>query len=155
AAIEGRLTTEEHQRLEALVLGDAEARRLYVEYLHQHASLRWSVAEPSFLPLASTAPALARAPAVGPAPARIAGRIPWRRAAGLVAAAAMVVMGIGLGLRWALKHERAPAPFARLAEGKACKWDGGTLPTEVGARLGSGRLRLAEGLARILFDSGA
>jgi hypothetical protein len=44
---------------------------------------------------------------------------------------------------------------ATLADGKACKWESGTLPTEVGARLGRGRLRLAEGLAHVVFDSGA
>jgi hypothetical protein len=151
AAIEGRLTPEEHQRLEALVLGNAEARRLYVEYLHQHASLRWSVAEPGFLPLAPSDRhrTLARAT---PSARQV---VTW------LAAAAALVAAVGLGLHLAgSRHEDrdrtgSAAPFARLAEGKACKWDGGTLPTEVGARLGAGRLRLAQGLARILFDHGA
>jgi hypothetical protein len=44
---------------------------------------------------------------------------------------------------------------AVLADGKGCKWEAGTLPTEVGARLGKGRLRLAEGLARLTFTNGA
>src|SRR5262249_9808795 len=52
AAIEGRLTAEQLRRLEQLVLEHAEARRLYVEYVQQHASLRWSAAEPGFLPAA-------------------------------------------------------------------------------------------------------
>jgi hypothetical protein len=147
AAVEGRLTAEEHQRLEALVLGDSEARRLYVEYLHQHASLRWSAAEPGLLPLAHADGNRAQA-----AP-RSGSR--WRQAAVRLAAAAALVAAVGLGVRVAGSRDRAAAPFARLTEGKACKWDGGTLPTEVGARLGAGRLRLAEGLARILFDHGA
>jgi ferric-dicitrate binding protein FerR (iron transport regulator) len=155
AAIEGRLTQEEHQRLEALVLGDAEARRLYVEYLHQHASLRWSVAEPGFLPLAPSERYRKRTRATPRA----------RQVVTWLAVAAALVAAVGLGLRFAGvrhgDHDRdrdrlaSAAPFARLAAGKACKWDGGTLPTEVGARLGAGRLRLAEGLARILFDHGA
>jgi ferric-dicitrate binding protein FerR (iron transport regulator) len=146
AAIEGRLTAEERDRLEALVLGNPEARRLYVEYMHQHASLRWSVAEPGLLPLEPAK--MERKPAPPAAPR-------WHRPVLRLAAAAALLAAVGLGLRLAAGRDRAAAPFARLAEGKACKWDGGSLPTEVGARLGAGRLRLAEGLARISFDHGA
>jgi ferric-dicitrate binding protein FerR (iron transport regulator) len=155
AAIEGRLTPEQHTRLEALVLGHAEARRLYVEYTHQHASLRWSVAEPGFLARVPVAPATVAAEPANRS--HRTARAPGRRvriAAAFAAAAALVLLGIGLGLRSTAHRGSAPAPFACLAEVKACKWDGGTLPTEVGARLGPGRLRLAEGLARILFDQG-
>ena len=141
AAIEGRLGPEQLARLEQLVLEHPEARRFYVEYMHQHASLRWSVAEPGFL--ARVAPE--------PAPLK---RVRPRYAFALAAAAALL-LAVGLGLRFFGPGAPAPAPFARLAEVKAGKWDGGTLPTEVGARLGPGRLRLAEGLARIVFDHGA
>jgi hypothetical protein len=72
-----------------------------------------------------------------------------------VAAAALLTLGIGLGLRSTPGRDRAAVAFAALAEVKASKWEGGTLPTEVGARLGTGRLRLAEGLVRIVFDHGA
>jgi hypothetical protein len=50
---------------------------------------------------------------------------------------------------------REPRPVATLTETKACRWSGGSLPTEVGAELRPGRLRLAEGLARVRFASGA
>ena len=50
AVIEGSATPEQLRRLEELVLADAEARRFYVEYLHQHGSLQWSAAEPELLP---------------------------------------------------------------------------------------------------------
>jgi hypothetical protein len=152
AAIEGRLTAEQLRRLEQLVIEHAGARRLYVEYLHQHAGLRWSVAEPGFLPAERTAPAKPSARLVlpGPSPRRRLGL-----AAASVAAAALLALGIGLALRPITDGDRPAAPFASLVEGKTCKWDGGTLPTEVGARLGAGRLRLAEGLARIAFDRGA
>jgi hypothetical protein len=144
AAIEGRLTPDRRNRLEQLVLEDAAARRLYVEYLHQHACLRWSVAEPGFLA------SLPCVPEDVPVEHRRS-RSVWRRRVSFAmgfAAAAVLLLGIGLALR-------TPADFAVLVEGKACKWDGGTLPTEVGARLGKGRLRLAEGLVRIAFDRGA
>ena len=158
AAIEGRLTAEELRRLEQLVLENPDARRLYVEYMHQHAGLRWSVAEPDFLPQEL------RGNAAGWPGLRRAGPSRLQRLAlsalGL-AAAAVVAVAIGLGLRSNVAPVREiprnipPALFASLVEGKACKWDGGTLPTEVGARLGTGRLRLAEGLVRIVFDHGA
>jgi ferric-dicitrate binding protein FerR (iron transport regulator) len=158
AAIEERLTPEQLQRLEQLVLEHPEARRLYVEYLHQHASLRWSVAEPALLAMPRPVPP---EPAARTVPIRGHARTFWKRlgiAATGVAAAAVLALAIGLGVysaRLRQASDRPPAPFARLAEGKACKWDGGTLPTEVGAPLGQGRLRLAEGLARIVFDHGA
>jgi ferric-dicitrate binding protein FerR (iron transport regulator) len=152
AAIEGRLSADQLRRLEQLVLEHPAARRLYVEYLHQHASLRWSVAEPGFLPAVPVAPG-------GPMLRLHSPANPSRRRFGLIAAiigtAAALAVGIGLGLRATVGRSRTAAPFAVLAEGKSCKWDGGSLPTEVGARLGTGRLRLAEGLARIVFDHGA
>ncbi len=39
-------------------------------------------------------------------------------------------------------------------EAKQCRWNAGTLPTELNAQLTAGRLRLAEGLATILLKSG-
>src|SRR5262245_43125351 len=134
AAVEGRLTPEQIRRLEALVLADGAARRFYVEYLHQHASLHWSAADPATLRGSPATLPLRR-----PKQAR---RL---RVVALIAAAAALLFVVWLGLR-----PSAPASasgFAELASGKACKWDGGTLPTEVGARLSAGRLRLAEGLA--------
>jgi hypothetical protein len=67
-------------------------------------------------------------------------------------AAAAVLLAVGF---WARLQGPGLAPVATLVSAKACKWDGATLPTEVGARLTAGRLRLAEGLARVVFDSGA
>lgn len=40
--LEDRLTPGEAARLEHMVQDDPDARRLYVEYMHQHACLRWS-----------------------------------------------------------------------------------------------------------------
>jgi ferric-dicitrate binding protein FerR (iron transport regulator) len=145
ASLEGRLTADQLARLERIVLDDPKARRYYVEYLHQHACLHWSVAEPAFL-----APRLPT-DLVGPTSRRR-----WRRAAGWAAgaaAAALLVLAVGLALR-STAGQGTPS-LAILVGGKACKWDSGTLPTEFGAKLPAGRLRLAEGLARIVFADGA
>lgn len=145
AAIEGRLTHEQRDRLERLVLEDPEARRHYAEAVHQHASLHWSAADPAFLDPASAAEE-------GPTPPRTRG---WLARTARLAAAAALLGAIGWGAgRW-LGGGAEPASVATLAEAKACKWGAGTLPTEAGSRLSAGRLRLAEGLARLRFDGGA
>jgi ferric-dicitrate binding protein FerR (iron transport regulator) len=154
AAVEGRLTDAERRRLERLVLDDPAARRWYVEYLHQHACLHWSAAEPAFVAPAAVNPKSQTPNPKPQTPNRK--RSVWglgfgvSRAAG-VAAAVLVAAGAWLALA-----PRGPGvTVATLARAQACKWDAGTLPTEAGARLGAGRLRLAEGLARIVFDNGA
>jgi ferric-dicitrate binding protein FerR (iron transport regulator) len=154
ATIEDRLTGEQRQRLEQLVLENPEARRFYTEYIHQHGCLHWSAAEPGLLP--THLPESPAREARGPSFALRAGEKRWRMrggwGAGLLAASVLVAIGVGLGL-WPAAAR--PSYLATLVSSKACKWDAGTLPTEVGARLGAGRLRLAEGVARIVFDNGA
>src|SRR5262249_54662350 len=144
AAVEDRLTDKQRRRLEQLVLENVEARRYYVEYLHQHACLHWSAAEPAAMP---TLPVAVTRPHALAGSRRSLPR--WLRRSVAVAAAILVAVGAWLAFRPSAPH------IATLAESKACKWDGGSLPTEPGARLAAGRLRLAEGLARIVFDSGA
>jgi hypothetical protein len=116
--------------------------------MHQHASLHWSAAEPAPTRFAG-APALA-------APAQPAPRTTNRRQ--LYAAAGLAASVLAVAGAWLLLGPRgqpSAATVATLVRAQACKWDAGTLPTEAGARLGAGRLRLAEGLARIVFDGGA
>lgn len=133
AAIEGRLTAEQAARLEQAVLTDPAARRFYAGYMHQHAALY----EAAVTPLPITPPVRDRR-----------GWSAWRLRIG-----AAVAAGVLLAV-W-LFAEREPRPVATLTDGKGCRWNAGTLPTEDGAALAPGRLRLAEGLARVTFASGA
>src|SRR5262249_51905557 len=148
-------TAEETARLERLVLDDQAALRLYVEYLHQHACLQWSAADPAFLAERPTPGRdsrrnlVARPPGPGPHP-RVRR---WLRSAAWLGAAAALLLAARLVL--GRRGAAPPATVATLAGAKACKWDGGSVPTEIGARLPAGRLRLAEGLARIAFACGA
>ena len=43
----------------------------------------------------------------------------------------------------------------QLVDAKGCTWSGASLPTEMGADLTAGRLRLAEGVARLRLTAGA
>lgn len=142
--LDGDFTAADRERLEALVLGDSILRRLYVERLHLHATLKQSAAQLKDVPLAE---ALRVLPDVAPASAKprrtwAAWRMP------LQIAAALMLVAI---LWWTLR----PIPFATLAETKGARWESSTLPTEPGSSLGAGRLRLAEGIARVVFRSGA
>ncbi|AGA29838.1 FecR domain-containing protein [Singulisphaera acidiphila] len=150
-AIEGQLTVDSAARLESLVLSDPAARRFYVQYLHQHASLHWAAAEPAFMP--ATLPLVGENSSTSKISEEVPRRGLWQttRIAGLAAAA--LLLGVGIG--WYPWRVRPPLTVATLAEAKACKWDGGSLPTVPGAKLPAGRLRLAEGLAKITFANGA
>lgn len=89
-------------------------------------------------------------------------RATW--AAIAAAAAVVIVLALpGWWRDWQLTERRpgeappvaTPAFVATLARAPGCRWDSSQLPTEVGARLLPGRLRLAEGQALVEFDSGA
>lgn len=82
-------------------------------------------------------------------------------AAALVVMASLAVAVWSSGL-WDVPRQVAeavapegPQFIATLVRAPACTWDSSQLPTEAGARLFPGRLRLAEGKALIEFDSGA
>jgi FecR protein len=149
--LDGDFTAEDRAQLEALVLGDAEMRKLYVEVLHQHAALRQSASRLGSKTLADTLGVL-------PEPSAAIEMPGWRfRSAhtfihrfGLIAA--VLVIGAGLALYALLT--RHPA-LATLVEVKEARWESSSVPTETGAKLGAGRLRLAAGTARIVFRSGA
>ena len=57
---------------------------------------------------------------------------------------------------WAAQEfGRRDVSIATLAEVKNARWESSSLPTEAGAKLGKGRLRLVDGIARIVFRRGA
>lgn len=143
AAVEDRLTDEQTRRLEELVLASPTALRFYTSFLHQHAALTWSAAEPMACP-----------PTAGIRSAPV----PRWRTGILVGLAASLLLAIGWFAHSGSQTARGssdPAPVATLTAARSCKWDGGTLPTEEGARLATGKLRLAEEVAKITFDTGA
>ncbi len=85
---EDRLTDEECERLEQLVLSDPAASRLYLDYIHLHGALHWDTGSAADLPAID----LLQTPS-SPTVARPVSR-PWRRIAGaaLAVCAAIVVV---------------------------------------------------------------
>jgi hypothetical protein len=142
--LDGAISAEETARLEALVLADPLQRRHYVEYLHLHATLRQQA---SRLGDASLAEVLRTMPEAAPNVVRP--QFAWA----LKLAAALV---LGAGLAWsAPSFLRRDESMATLVEVKNARWESSALPTEPGSKLGRGRLRLIDGLARVVFHSGA
>lgn len=135
AALDGQLTAGQTARLEHLVLTFPEAARRYAAAAHQHAALQWAFADPVLLTPKPAAP-----------------KRWWVRRRGAIGAG--LAAAVLVGLWWGLTPAR-PRAVATLTDTKACKWESGTLPTEAGAALAAGRLRLAEGLAKLTFASGA
>ncbi len=81
-----------------------------------------------------------------------------RRRKALYAASLPLVLVLGAlaGTRLLPSDAReAPAPVATLVSAKQCRWESATLPTELGSKLPPGRLKLAQGLATLVFESGA
>lgn len=141
AHIEGRLDASQRNRLQEVIASDEEARRVFVDFLHDHAALHWDE-------ITLEADTGATLPFPGPSPAS-----PSRRFGALSAAAAVIITIIGAS--WWFQRDQAPTTFATMGESKAARWESGDLPTAAGARLSTGKLRLAEGLATLRFDSGA
>lgn len=142
--LDGELTPDDRAQIEARVLGDAAQRRHYVEYLHLHAALRQQASRLSDAPLAEVLRSM-------PDPARRVARpvFAWP-----VKLAAALVLGAGLawgGLSWLGRADS----IATLVEVKNARWASSALPTEPGSKLGRGRLRLVDGIARVVFRSGA
>lgn len=140
--LDGEFTVENRERLEALVLGDTDLRRLYVETMHLHASLRQNTSRlnQGDIPLAEVLGAFPEPENVVRFP-----RWPLQIAAGLA---------IGFGIWW-FTPRPAERPLATLVETNGARWANSSLPTAPGSALRAGRLRLADGVARIRFQSGA
>jgi ferric-dicitrate binding protein FerR (iron transport regulator) len=142
--LDGDFTAEHRARLETLVLGNADLRRLYVEVLHEHAALRQNA---SRLGPASLAEVLHAMPEELPANV-VRARFPrWPLQ---LAAAVAVCFAV-----WWFAPRPGEKSLARLVETNGARWENSSLPTTPGSALRAGRLRLADGVARIVFQSGA
>jgi hypothetical protein len=129
------LATEERDELQVLLLSMPEARQEYWRQARMHAALRL-LGEQCWGQRDSIAPRKLvrwRVP-----------KVAWSVAAGVIFCAALLWQ---MGAR--------DEKVAELVDAQRARWENSTLATEPGGSLGAGRLRLAEGLARIRFARGA
>jgi ferric-dicitrate binding protein FerR (iron transport regulator) len=140
--LDGEFPAEDRARLEALVLGDGEMRQLYVEIMHQHASLRQTASRLADVPLSEILRTIPEEPS-----AKVVRfpRWPLRLAA---------AVALGAVIWWFAPHP-AEKPLATLVETNGARWENSSLPTVPGSPLRAGRLRLESGVARLVFQSGA
>ena len=129
------LTPEERGELQLLLLSMPEARQEYWRQARMHSALRllgeqcWG----EFGSIAHRKPFRWQVH-----------KVAWFAAAGLILCAALL---------WLMRGR--DGKLAELVDVQRARWENSTLPTEPGGRLGAGRLRLAEGLARLRFVRGA
>ena len=134
--LDGELSLEERDELQPLLLSKPEARRAYWRQARTHAALRL-LGEQAWGQRDSIRQRKALSWQVR--------RVAW--------AAAAAVLIAGLLLIW--MRQSPKTGMAVMMETQGARWESSTLPTEPGTVLGAGRLRLAEGLARLRFALGA
>ncbi|NLT72239.1 MAG: FecR domain-containing protein [Verrucomicrobiaceae bacterium] len=145
--IERSLNSARIAELETLLSESEEARRVYVDFMHDHATLHWEqigrdgergdgIADEDIDEIEDISDyRYSRFPSL------------WQ---GFAAAALIALLSL------LLLRPPAPAPtFATMKRTEAARWESGPLPTAEGARLGAGELFLVRGIATLDFDSGA
>ncbi|MEM6279349.1 MAG: DNRLRE domain-containing protein [Verrucomicrobiota bacterium] len=136
AYIEQNLTPDEASKLESILENNEVARRIFVDFTHDHAALHWEQIPDVSSDIDDLVDFRPR-------------RLPtlWQT---LAAAAVISLLALVL-----VKPKPVEQSFATMERTAAARWESGDLPTMDGARLGAGTLKLARGLATIKFDSGA
>ena len=114
--LDREFTAQDRARLEALVLGDPALRRLYVEIMHQHASLRQSATRLGDVPLAEVLKTLPGEPI-----SKVIRFPSWP-----LQIAAAVALGVAI---WLFVPRPAEKPLATLVETNGARWDNSSLPT--------------------------
>jgi ferric-dicitrate binding protein FerR (iron transport regulator) len=140
--LDGEFTAADRDRLEALVLENPDRRRLYVERMQLHASLRQQASRVADVPLSEVLGAM---PDEEDSGGMRFPNWPMQMAAGIA---------IGLAV-WLFSTQTADKGLATIIETNGARWENSSLPTAPGSELAAGKLRLADGVARIRFQSGA
>ena len=143
-ALDGRLSPEAWQQLQADVIADPELRAAYAERAWLHGQLR---AERHLLPKLLVDDGTRQ-----PGAEAKTRRSRWAPMAGVAVAAALVTALLILTMT---RRQPSFEPVATLIEAAGCQWEGSDLPTAQGAKLGTGTLALARGMATLEFESGA
>lgn len=138
--LDGDLSDEDRVEIQASLESDPEAIDWLASRALLHANLRRTMQRRGIETQTQTQPAKKH---------RI---VAWSRSHSWMPIAAGLVMMLGLIF---LLRPNSDQAFATLEQTRSALWESGELPTADGSRLGSGTLRLVEGLATLRFDSGA
>lgn len=155
AVFEKTASVEQVRRLEELVLSSPDLKRQYVELSHLHASLSLMADESvESFERASPPAATALAEVDHPVPESRSSDSLSRRVV-VVASTLLVTSAAFLAFALLLPGPAVQESFATLVTTDSCLWEASSVPIEEGVRIGRGSLQLAEGLAKLTFDSGA
>ena len=168
ALIRGELAPEEHQELQAVLIRDADARRLFRERMDLEAGLRTWAGEGAGE--TTSGPARLRDRTATPVRLRVSSR--WMFVAAL---AASILILVGFQLRWAQvkpdpslltanRAEHSPnadsspnrgleiSYVGMIRQRNDCQWS--VQPVGSNGRFATGQLSLAKGAVNLVFDSG-
>lgn len=144
--VERSLGPAEVAQLETLLAASPESRLVYLDYLHDHASLHWEQIGQEGEEVQESDEGTLDDP------------IPFRQRRLPTAPQAFAAAAVVSLLALVLMRSTPPAAtttFATMEKTESARWESAALPTAEGARLGAGELHLVRGLATIAFDSGA
>lgn len=139
AVLDGGLEDADRATLNTLLKDHPEARRIYRGHMQLHTRLHLDYAAVEVVP---------HMPATQKPPMQPRFSARWQIAAALAACLAILA-----AIVW--PRSQASGHFATVENVHGSLWGSGDLPTASGSRMGRGTLRLAEGMAKIRFDSGA
>lgn len=151
--LEDRITAEEMTRLEMLFLSSQPLRREFVELSHLHASLAslsrkagWQAILDNELP--TTSESLPE-PSSKSSDTSKSTRL-WAAVAATLALALTFLIFL-----LPTSQASTPPTFATISTTDGSRWISASIPTANDTRIGAGRVQLADGIAKFLFDNGA
>ncbi len=150
ARFDGRATHDQSARLEQLAASSPELMQLFADLSLLHASLM-RVADAA-IPAAVSNEKLVTNNAYRQ-PTRLGSR-PWLQMGKLLLATAAIAL-IAFFFSYSIRRPQTEKTFASLNAIEGTRWISASVPTSVGARIGSGSLKLDAGLVTIAFDVGA
>jgi len=155
--LDGTVDEVSREALNTLLKANPDARKFYRSHMELHARLHLDY---------TGGQAADAMPVSLPKPGTVAGPggSYFSKQRGVVAAVLAVAACITLiaTFGWFKTPEESPAvakseteSFVTIKQVRAARWESGNLSTSEGARLGTGTMRLTEGLVTLHFDSGA
>ncbi len=147
--LENRIDSEEMSRLEMLFLSSQPLRREFIELSHLHASLASMARKAGWQSILEGEVPLKAVAISEPKPTTLGSKT-WA----VLAATVAIAVSLMLIFRPAPQLATSPA-FATISSTEGSRWMSASIPTANDTRVGAGRVHLADGIAKFVFDNGA